>query len=63
MQQAMKPGSMLNRPARKPSLRNNQNIDVEFERDKDAFEKHANIYRKLANEPYHHNKVRLRKEL
>ncbi|KAG1659720.1 hypothetical protein FOA52_012260 [Chlamydomonas sp. UWO 241] len=48
--------SVLSRPVKQGSCRkNNEMFDVQHERDRDAFEKRANTYRKLATEKYHHN--------
>ena len=55
--QPQKTLSILHRPQLPTSQGTAENIDVQFERDKHAFERHANIYRSLAHENYHHNKV------
>ncbi|GAX75538.1 hypothetical protein CEUSTIGMA_g2981.t1 [Chlamydomonas eustigma] len=49
--------SVLHRPKLSPSRKNMENIDVQFEKDKDAFAKRATTYRRLAGEKYHHNRT------
>ncbi|KAG2486944.1 hypothetical protein HYH03_014442 [Edaphochlamys debaryana] len=51
-----KPISVLHRPKGvPPSLKNAENLDAQHQRDVDAFERRANGYRRLAQQPYHHN--------
>ena len=57
--QPKKTTSVLHRPAKHTShfgLKNVENLDVQFQKDKDSFDRHASIYRKQANE---HHKVRM----
>lgn len=54
--QPAKTVSVVHRPY-KPSVKNSENLDVQHERDSQAFEKRAGMYRRLASQPYHHNKV------
>jgi len=48
--------SVLHRPKKTPSKKNAENIDVQYEKDKEAFERHARSYRKLAENKWHHNR-------
>ncbi|PNH11107.1 hypothetical protein TSOC_002091 [Tetrabaena socialis] len=47
--------SVLHRPIKQASAKNAENLDRQHERDKDAFERRASSYRRLAQEKYHHN--------
>ncbi len=49
---------MLLRPKMdQPCRKNRENMDLQFEKDKEAFERRANAFRKLSKEKYHHNRV------
>lgn len=54
--QSKKSGSILNRPI-KPSQRHVENLDIQYAKDKDAFDRRANIYRSKAGERCHHHRV------
>ena len=54
--QPKKTTSVLRRPIKTEQPRKNcENVDVQFARDKEAFERRASSYRRLASEPAHHN--------
>lgn len=56
--QPKKPISVLHRPKNiKSSRKNEENLDLQYSLDRDAFERQACGYRRLAQEKWHHNKV------
>ncbi|MEW5303030.1 MAG: hypothetical protein WDW36_005762 [Sanguina aurantia] len=53
-----KPISVLHRPKNiKSSRKNEENLEIQYSLDRDAFERQACGYRRLAQEKWHHNKV------
>eukprot|EP00955_Chlamydomonas_euryale_P089935 364500-Chlamydomonas_euryale.AAC.40 len=49
--------SVLQRPVWAPSKKNVEDLDKAHERDIASFERRANVYRRLANAPFHHNRA------
>ncbi|EFJ47582.1 hypothetical protein VOLCADRAFT_91852 [Volvox carteri f. nagariensis] len=47
--------SVLQRPVKPPSSKNAENLDVQHQRDKAAFQRRANVYQRHAHRPYHHH--------
>ena len=45
----------MNRPILPQSKKNIENLDAQFERDKESFERRASLYRRLQAGPYHHS--------
>ncbi|GLC33171.1 hypothetical protein PLESTM_000032200 [Pleodorina starrii] len=47
--------SVLQRPVKAASAKNAENLDIQHERDKVAFERRARVYQQHAGRPYHHH--------